>query len=217
MQEHTLTCADCAIRACRGKGGEYPEFCLTAHLDPALLDRSLELLRGGENALAVASARNEHEGYCTRCRVEEVMHLAQLMGWKKLGIATCVGLLTESRALARVLRAHGYEVFGVACKCGAVKKTEIGVPEECMKTGPNICNPILQALLLNREKTELNIAMGLCVGHDSLFYKYSEAYVTTLVAKDRLLCHNPVAPLYLLDGYWKKLLDKDPYLDAETF
>jgi len=67
-----------------------------------------------------------------------------------------------------------------------------------------ICNPIAQALRLNHERTDFNVAIGLCVGHDSLFYKYSEAPVTTLVTKDRRLGHNPVAGLYLADsGYIK--------------
>ena len=35
---------------------------------------------------------------------------------------------------------------------------------------------ILQARLLNQAHTELNVVIGLCVGHDSLFYKYSNAY-----------------------------------------
>ena len=39
---------------------------------------------------------------------------------------------------------------------------------------------------LNKEETDLNILVGLCVGHDSLFYKYSKAPVTTLVVKDRV-------------------------------
>ena len=95
-----------------------------------------------------------------------------------------------------------------------MNKTELGIPERCLEVGPNICNPVLQALVLNGEKTELNIALGLCVGHDSLFYKYSEAPVTTLSAKDRLLCHASLGPLYLLDGYWKRLLKPDPYLTA---
>ena len=42
-----------------------------------------------------------------------------------------------------------------------------------------------QALLLNGQKTQFNIALGLCVGHDALFCKYSDALVTTLAAKDR--------------------------------
>lgn len=68
-----------------------------------------------------------------------------------------------------------------------------------------MCNPILQAKVLNEAKTELNIVMGLCVGHDSLFYKYSDALVTTCVTKDRVLGHNPVAALYTADFYYRKL------------
>ena len=69
-----------------------------------------------------------------------------------------------------------------------------------------MCNPILQAKLLNEAGTDLNVVMGLCVGHDSLFYKYSDALVTTLVTKDRVLGHNPVAALYQANAYYKRLL-----------
>ena len=69
-----------------------------------------------------------------------------------------------------------------------------------------MCNPIAQARLLNSQKTEFNIALGLCVGHDSMFYKYSEALVTTLVAKDRVLAHNPCGAIYCADGYFKQKL-----------
>ena len=68
-----------------------------------------------------------------------------------------------------------------------------------------MCNPFLQAQMLNTEKTDINIVMGLCVGHDSLFYKYAEAPSTALVVKDRVLGNNPVAALYTLDSYYKKL------------
>ena len=69
-----------------------------------------------------------------------------------------------------------------------------------------MCNPILQAELLNGQKTEFNIALGLCVGHDSLFYKNSQAMVTTLVVKDRVLAHNPVGALYCAEGYYSEKL-----------
>ena len=69
----------------------------------------------------------------------------------------------------------------------------------------NMCNPVLQAKLLNKAKTDLNVVVGLCVGHDSLFYKYSEALTTTAVTKDRVLGHNPVAALYTADSYYSKL------------
>ena len=115
-------------------------------------------------------------------------------------------LINESRILARILRSHGFEVFGVACKAGAVDKTEVGIPEKCKGVGASMCNPIHQAMRLNKEETDLNILVGLCVGHDSLFYKYSKAPVTTLVVKDRVLGHNPVAALYTADSYYGKIM-----------
>ena len=56
-----------------------------------------------------------------------------------------------------------------------------------------------------REEIILNVVVGLCVGHDSLFYKYSEALTTTAVTKDRVLGHNPVVALYTADSYYSKL------------
>ena len=65
-----------------------------------------------------------------------------------------------------------------------------------------MCNPIAQAQLLNKAGTQFNICLGLCVGHDSLFYKYCQAPVTTLVAKDRVTGHNPAAAIYCADSYF---------------
>lgn len=207
------SCVDCSVRACCGNGASPPDFCLSKNVTSADVESALDILINKDSALATAAAQTDCDGYCDRSRIEEVMHLAKLMGIRKLGIATCVGLFQEARQLARVFRAHGYEVYGVACKCGSVPLTAIGITPGENAKGPYMCNPVLQANLLNQQGTQLNVAFGLCVGHDSLFYKYSDAYVTTLVAKDRLLCHNPIAPLYLLDGYWKKLLAEDPYVD----
>ena len=64
----------------------------------------------------------------------------------------------------------------------------------------------MQAKVLNREQTDLNIIIGLCVGHDSLFTKYAEAPCTTLVVKDRVLAHNPVGAIYQADSYYKRKL-----------
>ena len=68
-----------------------------------------------------------------------------------------------------------------------------------------MCNPIMQAKIMNREKTDFNVIVGLCVGHDSLFYKYADALCTTLVTKDRVMGHNPVAALYQAKAYYKRL------------
>jgi len=68
------------------------------------------------------------------------------------------------------------------------------------KTGYTIgwitCNPAAQALILNHHKTEMNIIIGLCVGHDITFTHLSKAPVTTLIAKDRSSPHDPTACLF---------------------
>jgi uncharacterized metal-binding protein len=62
---------------------------------------------------------------------------------------------------------------------------------------------------LNRAGTDFNVIVGLCVGHDSLFIKNSDALVTTLVAKDRVLGHNPAAALQFADGYMSRVWGPD--------
>ena len=195
MEEKMIrrSCVDCAVTACERKDGKRPDFCLTTSLNPDLLQ-------------AIAAAEVEYEGYLKLTRVEEIVAFAGKIGAKKIGIATCVGLIRESRTLAKILRGHDLEVIGVACKIGAIDKTRIGIPEECQEIGCHMCNPVLQAKYLNKEKTDLNVVVGLCVGHDSLFYKHSDAPVTTAVTKDRVLGHNPAAALYTAESYYKRLL-----------
>ena len=98
-------------------------------------------------------------------------------------------------------------MVGAVCKAGATPKVEIGIPQECDAVGVNMCNPVLQAELLNDAGTELNLIMGLCVGHDSLFIKHSNALCTSVVTKDRVLGHNPAAALYTSGMYYKRLLE----------
>lgn len=66
----------------------------------------------------------------------------------------------------------------------------------------------MQAKILNGENTDLNVVVGLCVGHDSLFMKYSDAIVTTLIVKDKVLGHNPASTLYNSNSYYRRLLQK---------
>lgn len=202
-----LSCVDCASAGCINSTGNYPQFCTSAALEDGELEKALETANQEENRRVLqTAARTEYEGYCRLTRVEETVDFARRMGFQKIGIATCAGLLRESRALARILRANGFEVYSVACKAGMADKSLVGIDEDCKAVGANMCNPILQAQHLNRLGTDLNILVGLCVGHDSMFYKYAEGLTTTLVAKDRVTGHNPAAVLYQLDGYYKRLL-----------
>ncbi len=205
MSKKQLSCVDCMVTNCNREDKQFPEFCLTTHMNEEVLADAMSKYEEDENRRSmIAAGEVEYDHYCKYTRIEEIMAYARKMGFKKLGIATCVGLIQESRKLASILRYNGFEVYGIACKAGVQKKTDVGIPERCNELGENMCNPILQAKVLNEAKTELNIVVGLCVGHDSLFYKYSDALVTTAVTKDRVTGHNPVAALYGADFYFKK-------------
>lgn len=203
------SCVDCGILNCQTRDKEYPEFCLTTELSAETIEKVRRLYEDDENnRVSVISAQIENEFYLQYTRVEELIEFSKRMGFSKIGIATCVGLIEESRILARILRKNGFEVYGAVCKIGSFLKEDVGVAEEDMtRTGAVMCNPIMQAEVLNQAGTDFNVVMGLCVGHDSLFYKYSEALVTTLVAKDRVLAHNPVGALYQAKAYYSKLTE----------
>ena len=159
------------------------------------------------------SARVEAIGYCQWTRVQETMEFATRMGFQKLGIAYCIGLRGEARTLAEIYRENGFEVVSVCCKSGSIPKEDIGLrDDEKIRPGTyeSVCNPIGQAMVMNAEKTDLNMIFGLCVGHDSLFIRHSKALVTCLVAKDRVLAHNPVGAIYTAKTYYrKKLFEKE--------
>lgn len=158
----------------------------------------------------------EAKGYCEWPRLREIVEFCLAMGYRKVGLAFCVGLRSETRVVGDILRENGFEVCSVMCKAGGRPKESAGVsPEEKLQPldFEAMCNPIAQAELLNREGTDFNVVMGLCVGHDSLFYKYSRAMVTTLVVKDRVLAHNPAGAIYCAKTYFKKRLQAEPPKD----
>lgn len=201
------SCVDCGTQNCKYKTKTYPDFCLTTHLEEEDRQWALERYDEGRNHdVMVASAEVEYEGYCQWTRVEEVMRFARKIGARKIGIANCIGLVSEARIFARILRENGFEVYSVVCKVAGQAKSSVGIPQQCESIGAAMCNPILQARLLNKAQTDLNVVIGLCVGHDSLFYKYSDAYVTTLVTKDRVTGNNPAATLYTAHSYYRKKL-----------
>jgi uncharacterized metal-binding protein len=143
-----------------------------------------------------------------RPRISEIMAFADEMGWKRIGVAFCLAARDEALRLTKVLEARGFEVHSIICRNFGVKKGEIGIAkEDCLKSeAETVCNPVYQAELLNEAGTQLNIVLGLCVGHDMLFNKHSNAYVTTLMVKDRMTANNPVGPLY--SGFFSGILKK---------
>ena len=174
-----------------------------------LAESSRAYLNDGElRRMAAESARTEASGYCKATRVEETMDFARRMGWRRLGVAHCMGLMREAEIARDIFIAGGFEVFTVCCKAGSIDKKSMGVKDE-EKIHPGrfeaMCNPVGQAALLAEAGTELNVLIGLCVGHDSIFFMHSKAPVTVLVVKDRVLGHNPVAALYTSSTYYRRL------------
>ena len=216
MSYETPGCAYCppTVRACRqGESEERgPGFC-PSKVDGEGLGIGAEGYADPETLrIARASALVESEGYCRWTRVEEICSFARKLGFRKIGIATCISMVDLAKTLSGILESHGFEVASVACKTGGVPKEELGLrDEDKIRPGQHesMCNPVSQAELLNRAGTELNIVLGLCVGHDSLFFRHSKGLATTLVAKDRVLAHNPVGALQLADTYFQRVWGPD--------
>ena len=216
MTYETPGCAYCppTVRACRhGESEERgPGFCPTK-VDGDGLEGAEQRYADPETyRIAQAAALVESEGYCRWTRVEEICAFAKKLKVKRIGIATCISMVDLARTLSGILESHGFEVASVACKNGGVPKEALGVSDaEKIRPGTyeSMCNPISQAELLNRAGCELNIVLGLCVGHDSLFFRHSQGLATTLVAKDRVLAHNPVGALQLADTYYSRVWGPD--------
>ena len=178
-----------------------------------IIEKALEKYKDEDTKrLYLNSAITEQKAYQTirgriisvRPRLLEIIQFSRRMGWKRLGVAFCGGLTNEARKVVEILENANFEVYSVVCCCGNVDKTAFGIPKEHkianlygepdrFEAG---CNPIVQAEVLNSENLDLHIIIGLCIGHDIQFTKCSKAPVTTLIVKDRVTGHNPMASLY---------------------
>lgn len=219
----TAACAECpfknAEKVCIAPGGKHPQTCPTVNQEAVLAAAMAEYAKPEIAVFARNASIQEGEGYADRDRgsasvrpvkprILEIAEFARRMGYTRLGLIFCAGLVLEGKRVGAFYREKGFEVVSAICKVGQVPKEKIGLKdEEKIAAGrhESICNPIAQAMLMNSAKTQLNILVGLCVGHDSMVFKYSEAPCTVLAAKDRLFGHNPLAAVYTLDSYYRYL------------
>ena len=218
-------CAECKLekRICSQEDGTGPAYCPTIHLSDvikaSLSEYEVAAIRNfaikatiqeGECYVNKGSG-NPHVRYAIKPRIQETIEFANKMGYRRLGIAFCGGLRGEAKILSEILKAQGFEVASVVCKAGKTPKEFLGITEE-QKVSPGsfetMCSPITQAKILNAMNTEFNIIFGLCVGHDSLVMRYSDALCTVLVAKDRVTGHNPLAAISLHKSYYRKLREE---------
>lgn len=216
-------CAKCPIveKICRLETGTGPDWCPTKDRD-LVRDESREEYRDPEiREFARLASVQEGECYAGRdrdpfvispvkSRLEELIEFSRRMGYKRLGMAFCGGLSQEATVLSGILEKQGFEVVSVVCKVGGVPKETIGVrEEEKIRIGEfePMCNPVHQAKVLNRAKTDFNIMLGLCIGHDSLFLRYIEGLTTVFAVKDRVTGHNPLAAIYTSRSYYRRLTE----------
>ncbi len=215
MENQTkANCAMCPFqepdRICRNENGRAPEGCSTA-LYPELSESACADMAADAELMRFAREASLQEASCyapspydpdarqpLKPRIMEIIEFAQRMGYRRLGLAFCLGLRAEARTLCQILESHGFEVVSVCCKVGRVDKSFMGLSDaEKIFPGPEaMCNPITQAKILDAEHCEFNLMLGLCVGHDSLFLKYIQGPVTVVAVKDRLLGHAPLSALY---------------------
>ncbi|MFX0001127.1 MAG: DUF1847 domain-containing protein [Candidatus Hermodarchaeota archaeon] len=192
---------DCSYHCALGKPNKELENC-PIKVSPEIQKKAIILYETDEfikksNIAATIAKYQDHVP-----RLKDTIEYAKVMGFVKLGIASCGAFQKETKITADILNNYGFEVSSVSCPTGANKKIDISIPEEMAvysRTGCNFnyvsCNPVAQALLLNKAKTDMNIIIGLCIGHDVTFTHLSEAPVTTLIAKDRVNRSNPAATL----------------------
>ena len=216
-----FNCAKCTIvkKACRLKDGKGPVWCPTekqkGHIQEALgkydLPENSEFAKQAAIQEGACYANRDRTPFVlqpTKSRVEETIEFAHRMGFKRLGLAFCAGLTQEASLLVEILEKHDLAVVSVCCKVGCIPKERIGLTEEQkLRIGQfePMCNPIAQAEILNNAQTDLNILLGLCVGHDALFLKYINGFTTIFAVKDRVTGHNPLAALYTSHSYYQRL------------
>jgi uncharacterized metal-binding protein len=223
--KQSAACARCLdnvrTRACMKPGGGVSAGCPTV-AGKRLLDRARreyssetnrEFARQASIQEAECYAGREQRPYVmhpTKPRILEICEFARKMGYRRLGLVFCAGLAKEAPVVCDILEKKGFDVVSVMCKAGCVPKEEIGLSDSQKVFGgghESMCNPIFQAMVVNEEKTDFNILLGLCVGHDSLFFKYAEAPTTVLAVKDRVTGHNPLAAIWTFGNYSSWLQD----------
>ena len=223
-------CAHCPTRVCENQGSKAsegppslekaPAFCPMKLMPEVFKGSSAEYNKPEVREFARLASIQEAEcyerlpdGLRTRLpRIEELIQFSRKCGYKRIGIAHCAGLFKEAGLLTGILENNGFEVVSVQCKTGAVPKESIGLRADEKIAEPEdwetMCNPIAQAMIINKAKVDLAVMLGLCIGHDTLFIKYCEVPLTVIAVKDRVFGHNPLAALYLSESYYRRLGNK---------
>ena len=101
-KDKNLSCVDCGVLHCDYQNASYPEFCQTEKMTEAKRAEIMALYEDEENNKVMKTAAEvEFEGYCKWTRVQEIVEFAKRMGFQKIGIATCAGLIRRAGFLLK--------------------------------------------------------------------------------------------------------------------
>ena len=188
-------CGDCRSRECI-KGGEYSDGCPGADMEDIVQKTAIKAVSNKLTCkvMAASAAIIKNNDGILRTRLDETIEFCRQMDFSTIGVAFCISLSREVKLLCAQLSSAGFKVVPVCCKVGNLTLENYGI-----NTGENIsasaCNPLTQAAICNSNMTDINILVGLCVGHDMLFTLNSSSPTTTLIVKDRVYKHNPIESL----------------------
>lgn len=222
-EKTSVSCASCTVnmseRICMAEKGKAAKGCPTLIRKKVLEAANKEYQEKDTYKFARKASLQEAECYAnrdqtpyvmqpTKTRIVETCEFAMKMEYKKLGMAFCLGLSKEAKVVEKIIKGYGFEVASIGCKAGNSSKKIIGLTDEDMifkGTDESMCNPIFQARALEYEQVDFIILLGLCVGHDTLFLQHINIPTTVLAVKDRVTGHNPLAPIYNAESYYRKL------------
>jgi len=193
-----MKCAKCSNRKCYLEGQNCTKITLE-DVKGTYRDERLAIMK--------AAACTEGRYYNNLTRLEETVEFCKLMGYKKIGLAFCIGLNQEAILIEEYFSKF-FEVYSVCCKVCGVSKENLGLEQIKEGVRETMCNPLMQAQILKDKEVEFCVTVGLCVGHDALFTGASTAPTSCLVAKDRVLAHNPLGAIY--SRYWRRKLGINP-------
>ena len=169
-----------------------PEDCTSKLASEGAHDAAVAYYNAPENNVLIQAASTTIRASIDNHwpRVREIVHFAREIGAKRIGIASCISFAPEAELLAQILRDEGFEAIDAMCRIGSISRMEAGLCDASDERAKAVaCNPYMQADVLNQVGTDFNVIVGLCLGHDMLFARRSEAWVTTLAVKDQSRTH----------------------------
>lgn len=109
----SLSCSECGVYNCFRRDKNFPDFCLTTKTANKEIEKVNELYRSDELVSKIAHAAAEIEGtyYGKLTRVEEIIAFAKKINAKKIGIATCIGLINEAKIFLKFSKLKGWRAI----------------------------------------------------------------------------------------------------------